>query len=59
MKFLEFRNTIVMYRGDSFSFSTRHIGKNAGKRVEAARLLSKILSEGEASDLYLSLRVEL
>ena len=59
MGLLEIENESVNYLGERFSFSTPGLGDKATARIKAAKKLSEILMKGEASDLYLSLRIEL
>lgn len=42
-----------------FEFNDASLGTKAGEIIEASKKLALILNEEEASDLYLSLRVEL
>ncbi len=49
----------VVYTGDSFDFSQPTLGKKATDRILASKKLAEILTKGEASDFYLSLRIEL
>lgn len=59
MGLLEIENKSVNYLGERFIFSTPGLGDKAAARIKAAKKLSEILMKGEASDLYLSLRIEL
>ena len=59
MGLLEIENESVNYLGERFIFSTPGLGDKAAARIKAAKKLSEILMKGEASDLYLSLRIEL
>lgn len=49
----------IEFTGHSFEFSTPSLGEKAKARIAASRKLAEILMKGEASDLFLSLRVEL
>ena len=59
MGLLEIENESVNYLGERFNFLTPGLGDKATARIKAAKKLSEILVKGEASDLYLSLRIEL
>lgn len=49
----------IVFNGNSFDFSRKDIGQLATARIKAAYKLAEILQKGDASDLYLSLRIEL
>lgn len=49
----------VVFKGEAFNFSERSLGKKAQQRIQASKKLAEILTKGDASDIYLSLRVEL
>ena len=49
----------AVFSGDTFDFSNTSFGNKTSDRIKAAKKLSEILLKGDASDFYLSLRVEL
>ncbi|WP_279067981.1 hypothetical protein [Intestinimonas butyriciproducens] len=59
MGLLKIDNNNVTYNGYSFDFSEQSLGEKAKDRISASRKLAEILTKGEASDFYLSLRIEL
>lgn len=59
MGLLKIDNNNVTYNGYSFDFSEQSLGEKAKDRISASRKLAEILAKGEASDFYLSLRIEL
>jgi len=59
MGLLKIENGFANYRGGNFDFSNQSLGKKAADRIKAAKKLAEILAKGDASDLYLSLRIEL
>ncbi len=59
MGLLTIEDELVKYSGDYFNFSNPGLGNKANSRIKAAKKLADILLKGEASDLYLSLRIEL
>ena len=52
-------NGFAVYAGTSFNLWESSLGNKASSRVKASKKLSEILSKGEASDFYLSLRIEI
>ena len=59
MGLITFQNGFVCFSGDSFDFDNSSLGTKARDRIKAAKKLSEILIKGDASDFYLTLRVEL
>ena len=49
----------VHFRATDFNFATESLGETAHNRISASRKLAEILQKGEASDFYLSLRIEI
>ena len=49
----------AFYTGEIFDFYNSELGEKASSRIKAAKKLSEILLKGEASDFYLSLRIEI
>ena len=49
----------AVYTGEEFELFNSNLGEKASARIKAAKKLSEILLKGEASDFYLSLRIEL
>lgn len=49
----------AFFSGEDFNFFNSDLGDKATARIKAARKLSEILSKGDASDFYLSLRIEI
>lgn len=59
MKLITIENGIVTYTNESFNLDDSSLGHKAETRVKASKKLATILTKGAASDLYLSLRIEL
>lgn len=59
MALLRIESDGVVYTGDAFDFSEKSLGQRAIDRISASKKLAEILTKGEASDFYLSLRIEL
>lgn len=59
MKLITIENGIVTYINGAFNLEDSSLGNKAATRVKAAKKLATILTKGAASDLYLSLRIEL
>ncbi len=59
MGLLQIEDNIVIYDGNSFDFSEQSLGERTRNRISASRKLAEILTKGDASDFYLSLRIEL
>ena len=55
---LNIENNMIIFNGYDFDFNEPTLGKKATKRIQASEKLAQILSKGEASDLYLSLRIK-
>lgn len=55
---LRIEDNMITFCADDFDFNNNSLGKVVNHRVRAAKKLAEILMKGEASDLYLSLRVE-
>jgi len=49
----------AFYLGEKFDFYNSGLGEKANERISVAKRLSEIMMKGDASDLYLSLRIEL
>lgn len=59
MGLLQMEDNIVIYDGNSFDFAEQSLGERTRNRISASRKLAEILTKGDASDFYLSLRIEL
>ena len=59
MKLIAIKNGIATYSNESFNLEDSSLGHKAATHVKAAKKLADILTKGAASDLYLSLRIEL
>ena len=59
MGLLQIEDNIVIYNGNSFDFAEQSLGERTRNRISASRRLAEILTKGDASDFYLSLRIEL
>ena len=59
MGLLQIEDNIVIYDGNSFNFAEQSLGERTRNRISASRKLAEILTKGDASDFYLSLRIEL
>lgn len=59
MGLLRIESDGVIYNGDSFNFYEQSLGNKAKDRIAASKKLAEILIKGEASDFYLSLRIEI
>ena len=59
MGLLQIEDNIVIYNGNSFDFAEQSLGERTRNRISASRKLAEILTKGDASDFYLSLRIEL
>lgn len=59
MGLLALDNEEVIFTGESFNFTDSTLGDNAATRIAASKNAATILAKGDASDLYLSLRVEI
>lgn len=56
---LSMKNDELIFEGNKFNFNDDTLGKKAKARINASKNLAGILLKGEASDFYLSLRVEI
>lgn len=56
---ISLKNDELIFEGSKFDFNDDTLGKKAKMRINAAKKLAEILLKGEASDLYLSLRIEI
>ena len=59
MGLLNVEENMIIFRGNNFNFNESSLGKKASTRILASKNLAKILSKGETSDLYLSLRIKI
>jgi hypothetical protein len=59
MGLLSVEENMIIFRGNNFNFNESSLGKKASTRILASKNLAKILSKGETSDLYLSLRIKI
>lgn len=59
MGLITIKENRAIFTGNAFDFNNQLLGKKAAARIKAAKKLSEILLKGDASELYLSLRVEL
>ena len=59
MGLLQIEDNIVIYDGNRFDFAEQSLGERTRNRISASRKLAEILTKGDASDFYLSLRIEL
>ncbi len=59
MRLLSINDNIVQFTGYDFNFNESSLGEMAASRISAAGKLADILKKGEASDFYLSLRIEI
>ncbi len=59
MKLVDVKDEFVLFTGGDFDFSNSSLGNKAASRIKASKKLAELLQKGEASDLYLSLRIEL
>ena len=59
MGLLSVEENMIIFRGDNFNFTESSLGKKASTRILASKSLAIILSKGETSDLYLSLRIKI
>lgn len=56
---LKLTNDGVKFSGSNFNFSNPSLGEKAKTRIAASQKLAEILVKGDASDFYLSLRIEI
>lgn len=59
LQLLSIEDGVVTATNTFFDLENANLGNNAKSRIVAAEKLAKILEKGTASDLYLSLRIEL
>lgn len=59
LSLLKVEDNYVIFTGAKFDFNEKSLGKRAQDIIAASSNLSKILSKEDASNLYLSLRIEL
>lgn len=59
MGLVSLEGDVAAYTGGNFDFFNSTLGEKAIARIKASKRLSEILLKGEASDFYLSLRIEL
>lgn len=58
MGLISLDGNFASYTGEFFDFYNPNLGEKATARIKAAKRLSEILLKEEASDFYLSLRIE-
>jgi len=56
---LKLSNDGVRFSGGNFDFFNPSLGEKAKTRIAASQKLAEILVKGDASDFYLSLRIEI
>lgn len=59
MGLVSLEGDVAAYTGEYFDFFNSNLGEKATARIKASKRLSEILLKGEASDFYLSLRIEI
>jgi hypothetical protein len=59
LKLIRIEGSTLVFSGDEFNFNEKSLGKSAQDLIATAENMAKILMKGEASSLYLSLRIEL
>lgn len=59
LRLISFIGEAVSFSGDDFDFEEPTLGGSARKRIVASKKLAEILQKGDASDFYLSLRIEI
>ena len=59
MRLVSLEGDVAVYAGENFDFFNSNLGEKAAARIKASKRLSEILLKGEASDFYLSLRIEI
>ena len=57
--FLKRNSSELVYVENDFNFTLPELGNKATSRIIASKKLADILIKGQASDMYLSLRVEI
>mgnify|MGYP004590756947 FL=1 len=58
LQLISFNGKVACFSGDDFDFEEPTLGRSARKRIVASKKLAEILQKGDASDFYLSLRIE-
>ena len=58
LQLISFNGKVACFSGDDFDFEEPTLGRSTRKRIVASKKLAEILQKGEASDFYLSLRIE-
>lgn len=59
MGLVSLEGDVAAYAGGNFDLFNSNLGEKATARIKASKRLSEILLKGEASDFYLSLRIEI
>lgn len=59
MNLLSINENMVFFTAKDFNFATSSLGDAAFSRIAASFKLAEILVKGDASDFYLSLRIEI
>lgn len=56
---ISIKESIVYFNANDFNFANTSLGEAATSRISASGKLAEILEKGDASDFYLSLRVQI
>ena len=56
---ISIKENIVNFNANDFNFANTSLGEAATSRISASGKLAEILEKGDASDFYLSLRVQI
>lgn len=56
---ISIKENIVYFKANDFNFANTSLGEAATSRISASGKLAEILEKGDASDFYLSLRVQI
>ena len=56
---ISIKENIVYFNSNDFNFANTSLGEAATSRISASGKLAEILEKGDASDFYLSLRVQI
>lgn len=59
LQFIEIINDNIVYSGDEFDLTNEALGDHAKDVITASKKLADILKKEDASDIYLSLRIEI
>ncbi len=59
LELISIKANIVYFNANDFSFTNTSLGEAATNRISASGKLAEILVKGDASDFYLSLRVQI